>query len=66
MKVKDRVKSRLSLFSGDIGIISGIVKRENSKGGDLVHVGFPETNKHYGYQQSFDSKDLVILKKGHE
>jgi hypothetical protein len=58
MKVKDKVKSRLS---GNIGTVSGIIKRENCKEGDWVHVIFPETDKHHGYQQSFNSKDLIII-----
>ena len=31
--------------------------------GYLVHVLFPENKKRYGYQQSFNSKDLILLKK---
>jgi hypothetical protein len=61
MKVKDKVKSRLSLWSGEIGTISGIIERENCKEGDWVHVIFPETDKHYAYQQSFNSKDLIVV-----
>lgn len=61
MKTKDKVKSRFSLWSGDIGTISGIIKMEDSKSGDLVHVIFPENDKHYGYQQSFYSKDLLVV-----
>jgi hypothetical protein len=61
MKVKDRVKSHLSLWSGEIGTVSGIIKRENCKEGDFVHVVFAETDKHYGFQQSFNSKDLTIV-----
>jgi hypothetical protein len=26
-----------------------------------VHVIFPETDKHYAFQQSFNSKDLIIV-----
>ena len=62
MKVKDKVKTRLSLWSGDIGEVLGIIERENCKKGDLVHVVFPETDKHYAYQQSFNRKDLIIVK----
>lgn len=66
MKVKDKVKTRLSLWSGDIGEISGIVpiwdlKETDKKIGDYVHVIFPETDKHYEYQQSFNSKDLTVV-----
>jgi hypothetical protein len=61
IKVKDKVKTRLSMWRGDIGTVSGIIDRENYKYGDLVHVIFPETDKHYGYQQSFDSKDLIVV-----
>lgn len=63
MNTGDKVKSSLSLWKGDIGTISGIIKRENNTQGDLVHVIFPETDHHYGYQQSFSSKDLIILTK---
>ena len=61
MKVKDKVKSHLSLWGSDIGTISGIIERENYKEGDWVHVIFPENDKHYGYQQSFNSKDLIVV-----
>ena len=59
MKVKDKVKSSLSLWNGDIGIVSGIIpiwsiEKEDCKIGDYVHVIFHETDKHYGYQQSAD------------
>lgn len=66
MKIKDKVKSRLSLWSGDIGTVSGIVKREGCESGDWIHVIFPESKKHYGYQQSFNSKDLTILTSSHD
>ena len=66
MKVNDKVKSRLSLWKNDIGTISSIIpiwsiNKENCKEGELIHVIFPETDKHYGYQQSFNSKDLIII-----
>lgn len=61
MKVGDKVKSRLSLWSGDIGTILGIIERDNCKEGDWIHVLFPETDKHYRYQQSFNSRDLIIV-----
>lgn len=68
MKIKDKVKSRLSLWSGDIGEISGItpiwsLEESNKKIGDYVHVVFPETDEHYAYQQSFNSKDLIIVER---
>lgn len=51
--VGDTVKSPRSLWYGDIGTISGIVD-------NLIHVIFPETDKHYGYQQTFvDGKGLI-------
>ncbi len=66
MKIKDKVKSRLSLWSGDIGEISGIIpiwslEEHDKKVGEYIHVIFPETDKHYAYQQSFNSKDLIIV-----
>lgn len=67
MKIKDKVKSRLSLWSGDIGEITGIMPiwsldEPNKQVDNYVHVVFPETDKHHGYQQSFYSKDLVVVK----
>lgn len=62
-KLKDKVKSHLSLWSGDIGYISGIVERENCKEGNLIHVIFPENDKHHSYQQSFNEKDLIHVKE---
>ena len=59
MKIGDKVRSRLSLWRGDIGVVSGIIKRENYNGGDWVHVIFPENDKHYAYRQSFNSVDLI-------
>lgn len=38
MKIKDKVKSRLSLWSGDIGEISGIVHQQSFNGKDLIVV----------------------------
>lgn len=66
MKLKDKVKSRLSLWSGDIGEISGIVpiwslEEPDKKIGDSVRVVFMETDKHHAYQQSFNSKDLIVV-----
>jgi hypothetical protein len=61
MKVKNKVKSRLSLWSGDLGTISGIIEREGCEQGNWVHVIFAETDKHYAYQQSFNSRDLIIV-----
>lgn len=60
MKTGDKVKSSLSLWSGDIGTITGIVDVEG-KDYKWVHVIFPETDKHYSYQQSFSSKDLILI-----
>jgi hypothetical protein len=66
MKINDKVKSHLSLWKDTPGTVSAIIpiwsiEKENCKEGDLVHVIFPETDKHYGYQQSFNSKDLIIV-----
>ena len=61
IKIKDKVKSYLSLWSGDIGTVSGVLERDSCKEGDWIHVIFPETDKHYSYQQSFNSKDLIIV-----
>ena len=66
MKIKDKVKSRLSLWKDDVGEISGIVPiwsldEPDKKVGDYVHVIFPETDKHYAYKQSFNSKDLIVV-----
>lgn len=63
MKINDKVKSHLSLWKDTLGTVSGIIERPESTEGDLVHVIFPETDKHYGFQQSFNSKDLVIVGK---
>ncbi len=63
MKQGDKVRSHLSLWKGGTGTISGIVDRPECLSGDLVHVIFPETDKHYGYQQSFNSKDLVLVQE---
>jgi hypothetical protein len=66
IKIGDKVKSNLSLWKGDIGTVSGIIPiwsidKEDCKIGDYVHVIFPETDKHYSYQQSFDSKNLIKI-----
>lgn len=61
MKVKDKVKSHLSLWNGDIGTVVGVIKRENCKEGDWIHVVFQETDKHHAYQQSFNRKDLIVV-----
>lgn len=66
MKVGDTVRSPKSLWAGDIGTISGIIEREKDPYGDLVHVIFPENDKHHAYQQSIDSKDLTVLKPKEE
>ena len=56
-------KSRLSLWNGEIGTVSGVIEIENKKEQHWVHVIFPETDKHYAYQQSFNSKDLIIVEE---
>ena len=66
MKVKDKVKSRLSLWSGDIGEVVAIHPVWDFENSDkqidtYVHVVFPETDKHYAYRQSFYSKDLIVV-----
>ena len=61
IKIKDKVKSHLSLWKGTIGTVSSIIKRPECPQGDWVHVIFPETDKHCGFQQSFNSKDLIIV-----
>lgn len=62
MKLNDKVKSHKSLWKNELGIISGIIERPESLQGDWIHVIFSETDKHYGFQQSFDAKDLIIVK----
>ena len=57
MKIDQKVKSHFSLWSSDVGTI---VERKGNKDGDWVHVVFPENDKHYGYRQSFNSKDLRL------
>jgi hypothetical protein len=57
MKVKDKVKTHLSLWKGEIGTIKGMIEKTEH----WVHVIFPETDKHYAFQQSFNSKDLIIV-----
>jgi hypothetical protein len=59
MKVKDKVKT-LKPMEGEIGTITGMIKIED-KAEHWVHVIFPETDKHYAFQQSFNSKDLIIV-----
>ncbi len=59
IKKDDKVKSHLSLWKDDLGTVSGVIENEN--GEQLVHVIFPETDKHYGYQQSFNNKDLTVI-----
>lgn len=55
MKIGDKVSSPRSLWSGDIGTITGMID-------NLVHVLFPENEKHYAYQQTFYKENLVIQK----
>lgn len=52
LKIGDKVSSHLSLWKGEIGTISEIISDE------CVHVIFIENETHYGYQQTFDIKDL--------
>jgi hypothetical protein len=47
-------------MEGEIGTITGMIKIED-KAEHWVHVIFPETDKHYAFQQSFNSKDLIIV-----
>lgn len=66
INIGDRVKSNLSLWKDDVGIVSNIIpiwsiNEENIKIGDYVYVIFPETDKHYSYQQSFNSKELIKI-----
>jgi len=63
VKVKDKVESHLSLWRDTLGTVSGIIERPECPQGDWVHVIFPETDKHYVFQQSFNSKDLIIVKE---
>ena len=58
MTVGDKVSSPRSLWSGDIGTIVGIVGDY-----DYIHVIFPENDKHYAYQQTFYSKNNLIIQK---
>jgi NADH:ubiquinone oxidoreductase subunit E len=60
MKVKDKVKTHLSLCKGEIGTVTGMIEIQD-KAEHWVHVIFPETDKHYAFQQSFNSKDLIIV-----
>lgn len=60
MKIYDKVYSRLSLWKDTLGTITGIIKIENGERGDLVHVLYPETDKHCAFQQSFYSKDILV------
>lgn len=57
-KIGDKVSSHKSLWYNDIGTISGIIEVNEGKS-LLIHVIFPETEKHYAYQQSFYDKDLI-------
>lgn len=62
MKINDKVRSHFSLWKGDVGTIIGIIKDDKDEKNDWVHVIFPETEKHYAYQQSFYCRDLIIVK----
>lgn len=62
MKIGDKVKSHLALWKDCEGTIDGIIKRENNAQGDWIHVIFPETDRHYGFMQSFNSKDLILIR----
>lgn len=57
-KIRDKVSSHKSLWYNDIGTISGIVDMNEGRN-LLIHVVFPATEKHYGYQKSFYDKDLI-------
>lgn len=57
MREGDKVKSSLSLWSGDIGIVWSYVSD------DLIWVIFPETDRHESYQQSFTKNQLILCKK---
>lgn len=61
MKIGDKVRSSFSLWSNDTGTIIGIIDIED-KDYKWVHVLFPETDKHYAYQQSFCSNNLSIVR----
>lgn len=61
MEIGDKVRSSSSLWSNEIGTISGIIKIEDDKDNNLVHVIFPETDNHSAYQQSFHSNNLIIV-----
>ena len=61
MKIGDKVKSSLSLWSNSIGEVFGIIESPRCPQGDWVHVVFPETDEHYAFQQSFNSFDLIIV-----
>lgn len=58
LKIGDKVNSSKSLWSNEIGTVSGVVEMNDGKD-LLIHVIFPETEKHYAYQQSFYEKDLI-------
>lgn len=60
MKTGDKVTSHLALWKDCEGTIAGIIDVEG-KDYKWIHVIFPETDKHYAFQQSFNSKDLRII-----
>jgi hypothetical protein len=61
IKINDKVRSHLSLWKDTLGTVSGIIEIKDGSQGNWVHVIFPETDKHHGFQQSFYSKDLIIV-----
>lgn len=60
MKINDKVRSSQQLWKDSDGTIVSIIERSGDSKGDLIHVVFPETDKHHAYRQSFHSVDLVI------
>lgn len=51
-KLGDSVKSPNSLWSNDIGTVSGVISN------DIIHVIFSENDKHHAYQQTFNHNQL--------
>ena len=62
MKIGDKVRSSFALWQDCDGTVSGIVKREDGDiNHDWIHVIFPETDKHYGFHQSFYRINLRVV-----
>lgn len=55
IKIGDKVTSHLSMWKNEIGVVSGVISK------DVIHVIFPENDKHYGYQQTFSEKNLRLI-----